>query len=53
MFYGGGVCVRDLDHESMTSISQGSQQFDKAQSNNKQHFCGGFQRDPYLALVGI
>ncbi|TVU01708.1 hypothetical protein EJB05_52829, partial [Eragrostis curvula] len=32
-------CVRDLDHESMESISLGSHNFDKAQRNGKQHMC--------------
>ena len=35
--------VRDLDHISMKSISQGSHQFDKAQNNDKKHMCRDFQ----------
>jgi hypothetical protein len=31
------VSVRDLDHECMQDISQGSHEFDKAQCKYKQH----------------
>jgi hypothetical protein len=46
-------CVRDLDHESMKSISLGSHNFDKAQRNDKQHMCKVFHEVLHMALVGI
>ena len=49
---GGGVCVRDLDQESMTRISQGSHNLTKLKEITSS-ICRGFQYDHYLALVGI